>query len=138
MLQDPNSLEQIRQRYLSLVGIDPPFGYSLSDIIETIIAIEECRDHELPVAAMTYMERHSSHSWSVEAAITSTPTIPHRCVEELHADWQREPDPQRPLYDCPECHEHAMQYYMRLAASEFGPERCESFVCCACGRSWQI
>ena len=44
----------------------------------------------------------------------------------------------RPTYDCPECSEPAMQFFRLLPENSQSPERTNSFVCLACGRSWQM
>jgi hypothetical protein len=52
-------------------------------------------------------------------------------------DWLRLPSTDRPIYDCPKCGEAAMQFFHTLLETPQSPERNNSFVCFACGRSWQ-
>jgi hypothetical protein len=53
-------------------------------------------------------------------------------------NWLREPSTGRPTYTCPACGELSLQFFHLLAESPQSAERNESFVCFACGRSWQV
>ena len=62
------------------------------------------------------------------------PTVP----KETRYNWLRQPGTDRPTYDCPQCSEPAMQCFRDLPETSLSPERTNSFVCFACGRSWQM
>ncbi len=49
--------------------------------------------------------------------------------------WQARLSPDRPAYDCPECAEMAMQFYIK---HELHPGRVDFFYCHACGGSWGV
>jgi DNA-directed RNA polymerase subunit M/transcription elongation factor TFIIS len=44
-------------------------------------------------------------------------------------------DPLRPIYECPLCKAQAMQFYATYGEGD--QERTDSFICRACGGSWQ-
>jgi DNA-directed RNA polymerase subunit M/transcription elongation factor TFIIS len=62
--------------------------------------------------------------------------VPSR--DEILNPGLRQPAPARPIYDCPQCGERAMQYFRLLTETSQSPERTDSFVCFACGSSWQM
>jgi hypothetical protein len=51
--------------------------------------------------------------------------------------WLRQPEPGRPIYQCPQCRALAMQFFRELPEGVHGPERSNSFVCLDCGASWE-
>lgn len=70
----------------------------------------------------------------METLLRSRPSVP----AGPHQHWQREPSADRPLYDCPTCHERAMQFHHLLTDNVYGEEREDTFLCCACGRTWEM
>lgn len=53
-----------------------------------------------------------------------------KCASQLGAD--------RPTYDCPKCGERAMQFFETLPETPQSAERNNSYVCFACGRTWEM
>ena len=54
---------------------------------------------------------------------------------EQREDWQMHIHSDRPVYECPNCKQSAMQYYVQSA--EF-PGRQDFYYCYACGSFWDI
>jgi hypothetical protein len=67
----------------------------------------------------------TSHSSDALAGIADRPLSDWRC--RLACD--------RPIYDCPECHNSGMQYFVRRLDM---PGREDFFYCCACGTMREI
>ena len=65
-------------------------------------------------------------------------TIVTASPDDIRNRGLRQPVADRPTYDCPECSEPAMQFFRLLPENSQSPERTNSFVCRACGRSWQM
>jgi DNA-directed RNA polymerase subunit M/transcription elongation factor TFIIS len=59
-------------------------------------------------------------------------------LNETRRDWLSQPTADRPTYTCPKCGELSLQFFRTLLESPRCPERTNSFVCHACGRSWQM
>jgi hypothetical protein len=51
------------------------------------------------------------------------------------SQWQREPIPGKPDYECPNCKQLSMQSFAKVPDHL---ERTNSFFCCACGSSWEM
>jgi hypothetical protein len=51
--------------------------------------------------------------------------------------WLLQPSLDRPTYECPSCHEQAMQFFRVLPKTSQVKEMQDSFVCCACGETWK-
>jgi hypothetical protein len=51
------------------------------------------------------------------------------------SQWLQEPTPGKPIYECPNCKQFAMQFFEKVPGH---PERTDSFFCCACGSSWEL
>lgn len=66
------------------------------------------------------------------------PVIDLSAPHEDRETWLRQPAKDRPTYTCPICGEVYMQFFRTLPESQRCPERTNSFVCHACGRSWQM
>ncbi|MBI3468889.1 MAG: hypothetical protein HY000_38280 [Planctomycetes bacterium] len=64
--------------------------------------------------------------------------MPTISVPTIGSDWLRQPSTDRPAYSCPECGEAAMQFFCQLPETPQYPPRTNSFVCFACGRSWEV
>jgi DNA-directed RNA polymerase subunit M/transcription elongation factor TFIIS len=54
---------------------------------------------------------------------------------ETSREWRSRLGEDRPVYDCPNCNQPALQFF---AAHADYPERTEFFHCCACGTCWEI
>jgi DNA-directed RNA polymerase subunit M/transcription elongation factor TFIIS len=57
---------------------------------------------------------------------------------EIQNNWLRQPSTDRPIYECRKCGERAMQFFLVLPESSQFAERTNSFVCFACGCSWEM
>jgi DNA-directed RNA polymerase subunit M/transcription elongation factor TFIIS len=51
------------------------------------------------------------------------------------ATWKAKIDPSRPTYECPRCKSLAMQFH--AVDGQGDEQRTDSFICRACGSSWQ-
>jgi hypothetical protein len=50
-------------------------------------------------------------------------------------DWFCELSSDRPIYNCPNCKQLAMQFYAKIPGER---ERENVFRCCACGSAWEL
>ena len=57
---------------------------------------------------------------------------------EKRGAWLRQPFNDRPLYNCPQCGEVAMQFFRTLPASSKSEKLDNAFECCACGQKWEM
>jgi DNA-directed RNA polymerase subunit M/transcription elongation factor TFIIS len=55
--------------------------------------------------------------------------------QQNEADYVRPLDTNRPIYECPKCSKKAMQFYSEAPDD---PERTNSFICQACGTTWEM
>lgn len=65
-------------------------------------------------------------------------TLAAPVTTDASKNWLRQPSPDRPAYECPNCGEQAMQFFRALPETSQIPERSNSFICCACGHCWQM
>jgi DNA-directed RNA polymerase subunit M/transcription elongation factor TFIIS len=56
-------------------------------------------------------------------------------MHEPVKDWQKRLTPDRPVYECPECKEAAMQFF---SDRKDMPGREDFYYCCACGSTWEM
>ena len=50
-------------------------------------------------------------------------------------DWFCDLALNRPVYDCPNCKQLAMQFFAEIPGE---PGRTDSFRCCVCGSTWEL
>jgi hypothetical protein len=56
-------------------------------------------------------------------------------VAATPSGWLGQVSQDRPIYDCLDCKELAMQFHHQLGDQ---PDREDFFRCCACGRCWDM
>jgi hypothetical protein len=83
---------------------------------------------ELPAATWSVGQNNSS-------SLVGANFMSDRIETPETADFIRPLDRNRPVYECPKCAQKAMQFYSETPDD---PERTNSFICHACGTTWEM